>query len=191
MFALLGGLSNPAVSRLKESWEKIRGKTLRRYQSLEKLMDPTRNMSAYRSLLDAQLRRVGSSQPLIPLLPLIKKDLTFIHEANPSFDSPDSSTPAQGGSTGSKGKSVPTHSLQQQQQLVNFDKMRLVSREIRKLTSMSSTNYVSISIIGSMYLMHSCMYNVHTLVIVQAFLIFDSTVISHRDCICQIFVYTI
>ena len=153
MFALLGGLSNPAVSRLKESWEKIRGKTLRRYQSLEKLMDPTRNMAAYRSLLDAQLRLVGSTQPLIPLLPLIKKDLTFIHEANPSFDSPDSSAPAQAGSAGSRAKSAPTHSLQTQQpqQLVNFDKMRLISREIRKITSMSSTNYVSICIIASLY----------------------------------------
>lgn len=146
MFALLGGLSNPAVSRLKESWEKIRGKALRRYQSLEKLMDPTRNMAAYRSLLDAQLRRGGSSQPLIPLLPLIKKDLTFIHEANPSFDSLDSSAPALGG-TGHKGRPAPTPTqslqTQQQQQLVNFGKMRLISREIRKITSMCSRNYVS------------------------------------------------
>ena len=149
MFALLGGLSNPAVSRLKESWEKIRGKTMRRYQSLEKLMDPTRNMAAYRSLLDAQLRRVGSTQPLIPLLPLIKKDLTFIHEANPSFDSPDSSAPAQAGATGTKAKPGPTHSVQtQHQQLVNFDKMRLISREIRKIASMCTTNYVSICFLG-------------------------------------------
>lgn len=145
MFALLGGLSNPAVSRLKESWEKIRGKSLRRYQSLEKLMDPTRNMAAYRSLLDAQLRRGGSSQPLIPLLPLIKKDLTFIHEANPTFDSLDSTSTSAPGSSGSKGKTTPSQSQQtQQQQLVNFDKMRLIAREIRKLIAMSSVHYVCI-----------------------------------------------
>ena len=138
MFAILGALSNAAVSRLKETWERVRGKALRRYQALEKLMDPTRNMARYRSLLDMQLRQ-GLSMPIIPLLPLVKKDLTFIQEANPSFeDAPtDPSSASSSASSSATDIRTPTPS-----KLVNFEKMRMIAREIRKLVAMSSVPYV-------------------------------------------------
>ncbi len=144
MFAILGALSNAAVSRLKETWERVRGKALRRYQALEKLMDPTRNMARYRSLLDMQLRQ-GLSMPIIPLLPLVKKDLTFIQEANPSFEeAPTDPSSASASASGCVGASASATDIRTPppSKLVNFEKMRMIAREIRKLVAMSSVPYV-------------------------------------------------
>eukprot|EP00064_Thunnus_orientalis_P000255 superscaffoldBa00000013_g255 len=58
-FAIIMGLSNPAVSRLSQTWE-----------------DPSRNHRAYR-LTVAKLE-----PPIIPFMPLLIKDMTFTHEGN-------------------------------------------------------------------------------------------------------------
>ena len=60
--------------------------------------DPSRNMARYRTVIkDAQ-------PPLVPLFPLIMKDLTFFHE-------------------GLKSK---------ENGLINFEKLRLLAKEIRQ-----------------------------------------------------------
>uniref|UniRef100_A0A3Q2XLY9 Rap guanine nucleotide exchange factor (GEF) 3 n=1 Tax=Hippocampus comes TaxID=109280 RepID=A0A3Q2XLY9_HIPCM len=78
-FAVMFGLSNSAVRRLYKTWERIPGKTKRIYCAYERLMDPSRNHRAYR-LAVAKL-----SPPYIPFMPLILKDMTFIHEGNPNL----------------------------------------------------------------------------------------------------------
>uniref|UniRef100_A0A673WC04 Rap guanine nucleotide exchange factor 3 n=1 Tax=Salmo trutta TaxID=8032 RepID=A0A673WC04_SALTR len=76
-FAVMFGLSNSAVQRLYKTWE-VRP-TKRVYCAYERLMDPSRNHRAYR-LAVAKL-----SPPYIPFMPLLLKDMTFIHEGNKNY----------------------------------------------------------------------------------------------------------
>uniref|UniRef100_A0A7N8Y351 Rap guanine nucleotide exchange factor (GEF) 3 n=1 Tax=Mastacembelus armatus TaxID=205130 RepID=A0A7N8Y351_9TELE len=78
-FAVMFGLSNSAVQRLYKTWERIPSKAKRIYCAYERLMDPSRNHRAYR-LTVAKL-----SPPYIPFMPLLLKDMTFIHEGNPNY----------------------------------------------------------------------------------------------------------
>lgn len=54
MFAIISGLGHGAVSRLRQSWDKLPGKYQRIFNELEQLMDPSRNMSKYRQLISAE-----------------------------------------------------------------------------------------------------------------------------------------
>uniref|UniRef100_A0A3Q0S9L3 Rap guanine nucleotide exchange factor 3 n=1 Tax=Amphilophus citrinellus TaxID=61819 RepID=A0A3Q0S9L3_AMPCI len=78
-FAVMFGLSNSAILRLYKTWERIPSKTKRIYCAHERLMDPSRNHRAYR-LAVAKL-----SPPYIPFMPLLLKDMTFIHEGNANY----------------------------------------------------------------------------------------------------------
>ncbi|KAM9850425.1 rap guanine nucleotide exchange factor 4 isoform 3-T3 [Aulostomus maculatus] len=78
-FAIIMGLSNPAVSRLSQSWERLPSKFKKFYGEFENLMDPSRNHRAYR-LTVAKLE-----PPIIPFMPLLIKDMTFTHEGNKTF----------------------------------------------------------------------------------------------------------
>jgi Rap guanine nucleotide exchange factor 2 len=78
MFAIVSGLGHGAVSRLKSSWEKLPSKYQRVFNEMQQLMDPSRNMSKYRNLVNAE----DVQPPIIPFYPVVKKDLTFIHLAN-------------------------------------------------------------------------------------------------------------
>ncbi|XP_035995200.1 rap guanine nucleotide exchange factor 4 isoform X2 [Fundulus heteroclitus] len=78
-FAIIMGLSNPAVSRLSQTWEKLPSKFKKFYEEFENLMDPSRNHRAYR-LAVAKL-----DPPVIPFMPLMIKDMTFTHDGNKTF----------------------------------------------------------------------------------------------------------
>lgn len=78
-FAVVMGLSNIAVSRLSQTWEKLPGKFKKMFADFETLMDPSRNHRVYR-LSVAKL-----SAPIIPFMPLLMKDLTFTHEGNKTY----------------------------------------------------------------------------------------------------------
>uniref|UniRef100_A0A8C9W3W5 Rap guanine nucleotide exchange factor 3 n=1 Tax=Scleropages formosus TaxID=113540 RepID=A0A8C9W3W5_SCLFO len=78
-FAVMFGLSNCAVQRLSKTWERIPNKMRRIYCAYERLMDPSRNHRAYR-LAVAKL-----NPPYIPFMPLLLKDMTFIHEGNNNY----------------------------------------------------------------------------------------------------------
>uniref|UniRef100_A0A3B3VIZ9 Rap guanine nucleotide exchange factor 4 n=1 Tax=Poecilia latipinna TaxID=48699 RepID=A0A3B3VIZ9_9TELE len=78
-FAVIMGLSHPAVSRLSQTWEKLPSKFKKFYGEFENLMDPSRNHRAYR-LTVAKL-----APPVIPFMPLMIKDMTFTHEGNKTF----------------------------------------------------------------------------------------------------------
>ncbi|XP_078795439.1 rap guanine nucleotide exchange factor 4 isoform X2 [Oryzias latipes] len=78
-FAIIMGLSNPAVSRLSQTWEKLPSKFKKFYGEFENLMDPSRNHRSYR-LIFSKLE-----PPVIPFMPLLIKDMTFTHEGNKTF----------------------------------------------------------------------------------------------------------
>ncbi|KHJ49111.1 hypothetical protein D918_00229 [Trichuris suis] len=116
-FAITLGLSNVAISRLSQTWEKVSTKFRKQFFEFEGLLDPSRNHRAYR-LLVAKM-----SPPVIPFIPLLLKgrpkeqrckqlrytnrlsDLLFIHEGNKtSFEG-----------------------------MVNFEKMHMMAHTLRNL----------------------------------------------------------
>ncbi|KAK2101239.1 Rap guanine nucleotide exchange factor 3 [Saguinus oedipus] len=134
-FAIMFGLSNSAISRLAHTWEvgvvwtapswecwlglglpqqllnclpsqRLPHKVRKLYSALERLLDPSWNHRVYRLAL-AKL-----SPPVIPFMPLLLKDMTFIHEGN--------------------------HTLVEN--LINFEKMRMMARASRMLHHCRSHN---------------------------------------------------
>ncbi|XP_066917873.1 rap guanine nucleotide exchange factor 6-like isoform X2 [Clytia hemisphaerica] len=78
MYALISGLENTAVSRLKNTWERLPQKHDKIFEELKDLMDPSRNMSKYRNMFTGE----RCYPPLIPWFPIVKKDITFLHLGN-------------------------------------------------------------------------------------------------------------
>uniref|UniRef100_A0A3B3DX42 Rap guanine nucleotide exchange factor 5 n=1 Tax=Oryzias melastigma TaxID=30732 RepID=A0A3B3DX42_ORYME len=78
-FAIFMGLNAAAVSRLSHTWEKVPGKFKKLFSELEAITDPSLNHKAYRDSLKKM------KVPKIPFLPLLLKDITFIHEGNRTF----------------------------------------------------------------------------------------------------------
>ncbi|XP_041121713.1 rap guanine nucleotide exchange factor 6-like isoform X13 [Polyodon spathula] len=108
MFAIISGLYLVPVARLRGTWEKLPSKYEKLFRDLQDIFDPSRNMAKYRNVLSSQ----SVQPPIIPLFPVVKKDLTFLHEGN------DSSVEG----------------------LVNFEKLRMIAMEIRHVTRMTSVN---------------------------------------------------
>ncbi|KAJ8266884.1 hypothetical protein GJAV_G00135780 [Gymnothorax javanicus] len=108
MFAIISGLNLAPVARLRGSWEKLPSKYEKLFRDLQDIFDPSRNMAKYRNVLSSQ----SMQPPTIPLFPVVKKDLTFLHEGN------DSSVDG----------------------LVNFEKLRMIAKEIRHVVRMTSAN---------------------------------------------------
>ncbi|XP_012411460.1 rap guanine nucleotide exchange factor-like 1 isoform X2 [Trichechus manatus latirostris] len=75
-YAVVMGLDNAAVSRLRLTWEKLPGKFKNLYRKFENLTDPCRNHKSYREVISKM------KPPVIPFVPLILKDLTFLHEGS-------------------------------------------------------------------------------------------------------------
>ncbi|XP_022258450.1 rap guanine nucleotide exchange factor 2-like [Limulus polyphemus] len=65
MFAILSGLDHGAVSRLRSTWEKLPSKYSKLFKDLSDLMDPSRNMCKYRTLISSE-----NTQP--PMVSTIK-----------------------------------------------------------------------------------------------------------------------
>ncbi|XP_047926168.1 rap guanine nucleotide exchange factor 5 isoform X3 [Anser cygnoides] len=78
-FAIVMGLNTASVSRLSQTWEKIPGKFKKLFSELESLTDPSLNHKAYRDAFKKM------KSPKIPFMPLLLKDVTFIHEGNKTF----------------------------------------------------------------------------------------------------------
>ncbi|XP_040827248.1 rap guanine nucleotide exchange factor 6 isoform X15 [Ochotona curzoniae] len=108
MFAIISGLNLAPVARLRGTWEKLPSKYEKHLQDLQDLFDPSRNMAKYRNILSSQ----SMQPPIIPLFPVVKKDMTFLHEGN------DSTVDG----------------------LVNFEKLRMIAKEIRQVMRMASAN---------------------------------------------------
>ncbi|KAM9449772.1 rap guanine nucleotide exchange factor 2 [Clarias gariepinus] len=106
MFAIISGLNLAPVSRLRATWERLPAKYEKLLTELQEVFDPSRNMAKYRNLLNKH----NLQPPIIPLFPVIKKDLTFLHEGNES----------------------------KVDGLVNFEKLRMIAREIRHVVRLAS-----------------------------------------------------
>uniref|UniRef100_A0A8C9QXN5 Rap guanine nucleotide exchange factor 5 n=1 Tax=Scleropages formosus TaxID=113540 RepID=A0A8C9QXN5_SCLFO len=78
-FAIIMGLNTAAVSRLSQTWEKVPGKFRKLFSELEMLTDPSMNHKVYRDTFKKM------KPPKIPFMPLLLKDITFIHEGNKTF----------------------------------------------------------------------------------------------------------
>lgn len=78
-FAIVMGLNTASVSRLSQTWERIPGKFKKLFTELESLTDPSLNHKAYRNAFKKM------KSPKIPFMPLLLKDVTFIHEGNKTF----------------------------------------------------------------------------------------------------------
>lgn len=59
--------------------KKLSTKIRRQYGEFEALLDPSRNHRAYRMLI------AKMTPPVIPFVPLLLKDLTFMHEGNKTY----------------------------------------------------------------------------------------------------------
>ncbi|XP_074835722.1 rap guanine nucleotide exchange factor 3 isoform X2 [Carettochelys insculpta] len=110
-FAVMFGLSNTAVSRLTKTWERLPHKTRKLHSSLEQMLDPSWNHRVYR-LAIAKL-----TPPIIPFMPLLLKDLTFIHEGNRTLA----------------------------ENLINFEKMRMMAKAVRIIHHCQSHMHAPIS----------------------------------------------
>ncbi|KAF7259923.1 hypothetical protein EG68_02574 [Paragonimus skrjabini miyazakii] len=111
MFCLLVGLHQTPVERLKQTWERLPNKYQKMYRDLSMVLDTSRNFCQYRNLF---VTSGEASAPMIPYLPLVLKDLTFIHLGNPS-QTPDG--------------------------LINFVKLRMLAKEIRAICRMCNVDY--------------------------------------------------
>ena len=111
MFAIISGLDSGPVRRLAQTWKLVPSKMVNQFRELETLMDPSRNMSKYRCM-----KAENEMPPLVPFVPVIKKDLTFLHLGN--------DTKVDG--------------------LINFEKMRMIAREIRTVRQYCEpTNFIN------------------------------------------------
>ncbi|MEE6479289.1 hypothetical protein FKM82_012201 [Ascaphus truei] len=108
MFAVISGLNLAPVARLRGTWEKLPSKYEKLLRDLQDLFDPSRNMAKYRNILSSQ----SMQPPIIPLFPVVKKDITFLHEGNDS----------------------------KVEGLINFEKLRMIAKEIRHVIRMTSAN---------------------------------------------------
>eukprot|EP00118_Oscarella_pearsei_P026789 m.310452 g.310452 ORF g.310452 m.310452 type:complete len:1329 (+) comp51709_c0_seq1:116-4102(+) len=109
MFAIVSGLGHQCVRRLKLSWERLPSKYLKAFEDMQRLMDPTRNMIKYRTVICEE----GKSGPVIPFFPVIKKDLMVLYLMNES----------------------------KVKDLINFEKLRKLSKEIRTVGKFASKAY--------------------------------------------------
>ncbi|XP_056618496.1 rap guanine nucleotide exchange factor 5b isoform X1 [Triplophysa dalaica] len=105
-FAIIMGLNSPAVSRLTQTWEKVPGKFRKLFSELESLTDPSMNHKAYRDAFKKM------KSPKIPFIPLLLKDITFIHEGNKTF----------------------------LDNLVNFDKLHMIADTVRIIRQCRTDN---------------------------------------------------
>ncbi|VDM36624.1 unnamed protein product [Toxocara canis] len=109
MFAIMSGLEKPAVRRLHHTWDRVPNKYVKMFEDMQQLVDPSRNMSKYRQ----HLSEVSDEPPVVPIYPVLKKDLTFCHEGNPTYCG----------------------------RLVNFEKLRMIARAVRSVTRLCSVPY--------------------------------------------------
>jgi len=106
MFSIVQGLNNTAVSRLKRTQNRLPDSYKKLLSDMSNILDPSRNFSKYRNLIN------NAKPPLIPMYPMVRRDLTFIGLGNKSkIDG-----------------------------LVNFEKLRMITKEIRGLMNMCSAN---------------------------------------------------
>ena len=131
-FAIVAGLGHSAVVRLNATWARVSPKYKKLLEDYRELFDPSRNMSRYRNQV-TRLQREGRLCPAIPLFPLVKKDLAFVHLGNSTFVSENDSD--------SKAPS----------NLINVEKLRMLGREVRQIRQLCSERFPGKELFDQVY----------------------------------------
>ncbi|TPX61505.1 hypothetical protein PhCBS80983_g01074 [Powellomyces hirtus] len=90
LFILLA-LQSPPVQRLRRTWDGVSTPTMEKLKVLEKLLDVSGNMRELRRALDsssgvgADGEIGGGAGGVVPFLPVVMKDATFVVEGNPEY----------------------------------------------------------------------------------------------------------
>uniref|UniRef100_A0A3P8TIY3 Rap guanine nucleotide exchange factor 5 n=1 Tax=Amphiprion percula TaxID=161767 RepID=A0A3P8TIY3_AMPPE len=119
-FAIIMGLNTAAVSRLNQTWEKCPGKFKKLFSELELITDPSLNHKAYREAFKRM------KPPKIPFMPLLLKDITFIHEGNKTFHD----------------------------NLVNFEKLHMIADTVRMIRHCQSDQPGDAEVRASVHYLH-------------------------------------
>ena len=144
LFAILSGLSHSSVGRLRNCWDKVPSKDMKKLAKLKQIMDPSRNFYNFRQKLLEILRQNNGAFIIIPFFPLVKKDLSFIWLANQTYvNSKEPQTPS------SPSDSCPSSSAKGEM-LVNWEKMRLLSEKIREIQKMTNTTSLAVAAVNGM-----------------------------------------
>eukprot|EP01113_Clastostelium_recurvatum_P024846 TRINITY_DN2972_c0_g1_i5.p1 TRINITY_DN2972_c0_g1~~TRINITY_DN2972_c0_g1_i5.p1 ORF type:complete len:982 (-),score=254.07 TRINITY_DN2972_c0_g1_i5:29-2974(-) len=72
--AIISGISNPAIQRLKLTWDRVSRKTNAKYEEMTEIFDMSNNCRNYRDLLRTK------RAPIVPYLALFPKDITPLEE---------------------------------------------------------------------------------------------------------------
>ena len=148
LFAILSGLDHLSVTRLKETWDRVSAKYKKILHDLKLLLDPSFNMLKYRQMVKSELiqppivsrkfflaiyiinslfktnnNNNNNNNKQIPFFPIAQKDLYCINEF---------------GETTIEG-------------LVNFDKLRKLSKCVRSIVQMTASPFVSVTSINHLF----------------------------------------
>ena len=80
MTAIISALYSSSIHRLKKTWKYVSADTLSHLQSMNKLMNSSRNFNEYRDVL----KFIGS-EPCVPFFGVFLTDLTFVYHGNPDY----------------------------------------------------------------------------------------------------------
>lgn len=80
MTAIISALYSSPIHRLSKTWKHVSPEILANLQSMNKLMNSSRNFNEYRDVL----RFVGS-EPCVPFFGVYLSDLTFVYHGNPDY----------------------------------------------------------------------------------------------------------
>ncbi|KAF9088187.1 hypothetical protein BGX23_007580 [Mortierella sp. AD031] len=76
---IVSALTSKPVRRLSSTWKLVSNRDMETLRGLEALMDPSGNMRSYRQAI------ADAEAPIIPFLPILLKDITFILDGNPTM----------------------------------------------------------------------------------------------------------
>lgn len=111
--AILSGLSNASVRRLKKTWALVPPKSLETMQQIETTMTSAFNYRTYREMMN-EMDRMPRPPPVIPFMGLFLRDLTFLNDGNPKK--------FRGG-------------------LYNFGKLRMIAQRVQRLQAYQGVHY--------------------------------------------------
>nr|CAG8444175.1 9721_t:CDS:10 [Entrophospora candida] len=148
MFIALALNSRP-VRRLEKTWESLSNQDILNLQNIEELIDTSGNMKNYRKALT---NANNNRSPVVPFFATFLKDLTFIMEGNPTYlplghqrevklrNPSNLSTPTKEHQSetqelklSSSNASLNTVSSSTTTQLINFEKFRLLVKNVYKI----------------------------------------------------------
>lgn len=81
LMEVISGLSNSAVSRLKETWKSLPTRYVNSFNSLQNFLKTDENWKSYRQTLKTK------ETPCLPYLGLFLQDINFIEDGNSNFSS--------------------------------------------------------------------------------------------------------